>query len=68
MLQQVKDIHDAQWGISWATLEIVADDLFPERQEVKQAAEQPLPSPGAIADGNDGPESPGPEHGRDQGR
>jgi len=30
VLQQVKDIHDAQWGISWTTLETVADDMFPK--------------------------------------
>jgi hypothetical protein len=29
VLQQVEDIHDAEWGISWTTLETVADDLFP---------------------------------------
>jgi len=31
-LQQVDDLHDAEWGISWTTLETVADDLFPERE------------------------------------
>jgi len=46
-------------------LEIVADDLFPEQQEVKQAAEQPLPSPGAIADGSDGPDPCGDDIGVD---
>jgi len=30
VLQQVEDIHDAEWGISWQTLETVADDLFPQ--------------------------------------
>jgi hypothetical protein len=30
VLQQVGDIHDAEWGISWTTLETVADDLYPE--------------------------------------
>jgi hypothetical protein len=30
VLEQVRDIHDAEWGISWTTLETVADDLFPE--------------------------------------
>jgi hypothetical protein len=30
VLQQVEDIHDAEFGISWTTLEIVTDDLFPK--------------------------------------
>jgi hypothetical protein len=30
VLEQVGRKHDAQWGISWTTLETVADDLFPE--------------------------------------
>ena len=29
VLLEVKDCHDAEWGASWATLETVADDLFP---------------------------------------
>ena len=29
VLQQVSDIHDAEWGISWTTLKTVADDKFP---------------------------------------
>jgi hypothetical protein len=29
VLQQVEDIHDAEWGISWTTLQTVAADLFP---------------------------------------
>ena len=29
VLLEVKDNHDAEWGVSWATLETVADDLFP---------------------------------------
>ena len=29
VLQQVGDIHDAEYGITWTTLETVADDLFP---------------------------------------
>ena len=29
ILQQVGDIHDADWGICWTTLETVADDMFP---------------------------------------
>jgi hypothetical protein len=30
VLQQAEDIHDAEWGINWTTLETVASDLFPE--------------------------------------
>ena len=30
VLEQVRDIHDAEWGISWTTLDTVAGDLFPE--------------------------------------
>ena len=30
VLQAVDDYHDAESGISWTTLETVADDLFPE--------------------------------------
>jgi len=30
VLEQVGDIHDAEWGINWTTLETVADDLFPK--------------------------------------
>jgi hypothetical protein len=30
VLQQVGDIHDAEWGINWTTLETVADDHFPK--------------------------------------
>jgi len=30
VLQQVGDHHDAEWGISWTTLETTADDLFPK--------------------------------------
>ena len=29
VLERVGDKHDAEWGISWTTLETVADDLFP---------------------------------------
>lgn len=28
VLEEVADKHDAEWGISWTTLETVADDLF----------------------------------------
>jgi hypothetical protein len=30
VLQQVERKHDAEYGISWTTLEIFADDLFPK--------------------------------------
>jgi hypothetical protein len=30
VLKAVGDRHDASWGICWTTLEIVADDLFPQ--------------------------------------
>ena len=30
VLQAVERKHDAEYGISWTTLEIVADDLFPK--------------------------------------
>ena len=30
VLQQVGDIHDAEYGINWTTLETVADDFFPK--------------------------------------
>src|SRR5437763_5612943 len=33
-----------------------------------EAASLPLPSPGAIAEGQDGPEPPGPDRGRRRGR
>lgn len=62
VLQQVKDIHDAEWGVSWATLATVADDLFPKRRENR------TPSPGELAEDRGGPESPGPERGRKRGR
>lgn len=40
VLQQVKDVHNAEYGISWTTLETVADDLFgnaPETDETEEA-------------------------------
>jgi hypothetical protein len=36
VLQQVEDVHDAEWGISWTTLEDVAGDLFPKRKRTKE--------------------------------
>jgi len=40
VLEQVRDIHDAEWGISWTTLQTVADDMFPEPDEPGQTARQ----------------------------
>jgi hypothetical protein len=43
VLQQVEQIHDANWGISWQTLEIVACDLFgpaPKQDESAEAAHE----------------------------
>jgi hypothetical protein len=34
VLEQVGDKHDAEWGITWTTLETVADDMFPEPDDV----------------------------------
>ncbi|HYV38106.1 MAG TPA: hypothetical protein VE988_20640 [Gemmataceae bacterium] len=33
VFQQVGDIHDAEWGVCWTTLETVADDMFPAGQK-----------------------------------
>ena len=33
VLEQVGDNHDAEWGISWTTLETVADDMFPKPKD-----------------------------------
>jgi len=40
VLQEVGDNHDAEWGISWTTLQTVADDLFP-RDDTTNEAEEP---------------------------
>jgi hypothetical protein len=40
VLQQVKDVHDAESGISWTTLETVADDLFGDAPETDDAEEE----------------------------
>ncbi len=37
VLQQVDDIHDAEYGINWMTLETVADDLYPEPDDKQEA-------------------------------
>ena len=37
VLQQVDDIHDAEWGITWTTLETVADDLYPAPDDEQEA-------------------------------
>jgi hypothetical protein len=36
VLEQVRDVHDAEWGICWTTLETVADDLFPEPDDKQE--------------------------------
>ncbi len=38
VLERVGDKHDAEYGISWTTLEIVADDLFPASDDSDQSA------------------------------
>jgi hypothetical protein len=38
VLERVRDKHDAEWGITWTTLESVADDLFPASDESDQTA------------------------------
>jgi hypothetical protein len=40
VLEQLGDKHDAEWGISWTTLETVADDLFPESDATSQSASE----------------------------
>ena len=30
VLQEVDDRRDAEWGITWTTLEVAADDLYPQ--------------------------------------
>jgi len=37
VLQQVEDIHDAEYGINWTTLKTVADDLFPNLKGKQEA-------------------------------
>jgi hypothetical protein len=37
VLQQVDNVHDAEWGINWTTLETVADDLYPAPDDEKEA-------------------------------
>ena len=40
VLEQLGDKHDAEWGISWTTLETVADDLFPKSDDPSQTASE----------------------------
>ena len=40
VLERVGDKHDAWGGITWTTLEIVADDLFPEPDDSTQTASE----------------------------
>jgi len=37
VLQQVDDIHDADCGINWTTLETVAEDLYPAPDDEQEA-------------------------------
>jgi hypothetical protein len=37
VLQQVDNQHDAECGITWATLEVIADDLFPQPDDEEAA-------------------------------
>jgi hypothetical protein len=37
VLQEVQRKHDAEFGISWTTLETVADDLYPEPDDEQEA-------------------------------
>jgi hypothetical protein len=39
VLQEAKDKHDADWGITWTTLQTVADELFP-RDDSAPAADE----------------------------
>jgi len=36
VLEYVGRKHDAEWGITWTTLETVADDMFPEPDDSDQ--------------------------------
>lgn len=36
VLQNCERCHDCEFGLTWATLEIVADDLFPEPPSTKE--------------------------------
>jgi hypothetical protein len=38
VLERVRDKHDAERGITWTTLETVADDLFPESDDSDRTA------------------------------
>jgi hypothetical protein len=38
VLQRVERQHDCNYGITWTTLETVADDMFPEPAESSQPA------------------------------
>ena len=39
VLQQVGEDHDAELGISWTTLQTVADDIFPPARKSNEAEE-----------------------------
>ena len=36
VLEQVGDKHDAEYGISWTTLEVTADDMFPNPERKRR--------------------------------
>jgi len=38
VLERVGEKHDAEWGITWTTLESVADDLFPASDDSDRTA------------------------------
>jgi hypothetical protein len=37
VLERVGDKHDAEWGITWTTLETVADNLYPAPDDEQEA-------------------------------
>jgi len=40
VLEEIGDKHDAEWGITWTTLETMADDMFdrpPQSDKAKEA-------------------------------
>ena len=40
VLEQVGDKDNAEYGINWTTLEIIADELFPEPDDATQTASE----------------------------
>lgn len=41
VLEEVKRKHDAEYGISWTTLEVWADELFPKPAEKGETGGRP---------------------------